>query len=164
MREPKDKNVSYLLWLACLVGVSGLQRIYLGRYISGAFYLITLGWLGIGQLLDLVLIPGMVDEENLKYMAMRGGMGYNPSLYGQNPVALVNSNAGANNVLMKPESMEVAILRICRDRGEATLSDCVIDTGAEIKEVKAVIRNLVKEDLLQIHNRDSDGSVVYRAV
>jgi TM2 domain len=159
MKEPKDKSVSYLLWLACLLGVSGLQRIYLGRYVSGAFYIITWGWFGVGQLLDLALIPGMVDDENLKYMALRGGVGYGPALQGQNPVVLVNKNHSA-----RPDSMEVAILRICRDRGEATLSDCVIDTGADIKEVKAVIKNLIHEDLLQIHNRDSDGSVVYRAV
>jgi hypothetical protein len=142
-----------------LLGVSGLQRIYLGRYVSGAFYIITWGWFGVGQLLDLALIPGMVDDENLKYMALRGGVGYSPSLQGQNPVVLVN-----NSKSVRPDSMEVAILRICRDRGEATLSDCVIDTGADIKEVKAVIKNLIHEDLLQIHNRDSDGSVVYRAV
>jgi hypothetical protein len=159
MKEPKDKSVSYLLWLACLLGVSGLQRIYLGRYVSGAFYIITWGWFGIGQLLDLALIPGMVDDENLKYMALRGGVGYSPALQGQNPIVLVNKNHSA-----RPDSMEVAILRICRDRGEATLSDCVIDTGADIKEVKAVIKNLIHEDLLQIHNRESDGSVVYRAV
>jgi TM2 domain-containing membrane protein YozV len=159
MKEPKDKSVSYLLWLACLLGVSGLQRIYLGRYVSGAFYIVTWGWFGIGQLLDLALIPGMVDEENLKYMALRGGMGYSPSLQSQNPVAVL-----VNNNRPRTESMEVAILRICRDRGEATLSDCVIDTGAEIKEVKAVIRNLIHEDLLRIYNRDSDGSVVYKAV
>jgi TM2 domain len=159
MKEPKDKSVSYLLWLACLLGVSGLQRIYLGRYVSGAFYIVTWGWFGVGQLLDLALIPGMVDDENLKYMALRGGVGYSPALQGQNPVVLVNKNHSA-----RPDSMEVAILRICRDRGEATLSDCVIDTGADIKEVKAVIKNLIHEDLLQIHNRDSDGSVVYRAV
>jgi hypothetical protein len=159
MKEPKDKSVSYLLWLACLLGVSGLQRIYLGRYVSGAFYIITWGWFGVGQLLDLALIPGMVDDENLKYMALRGGVGYSPALQGQNPIVLVNKNHSA-----RPDSMEVAILRICRDRGEATLSDCVIDTGADIKEVKAVIKNLIHEDLLQIHNRDSDGSVVYRAV
>jgi hypothetical protein len=159
MKEPKDKSVSYLLWLACLLGVSGLQRIYLGRYVSGAFYIITWGWFGIGQLLDLALIPGMVDDENLKYMALRGGAGYSPALQGQNPIVLVNKNHSA-----RPDSMEVAILRICRDRGEATLSDCVIDTGADIKEVKAVIKNLIHEDLLQIHNRESDGSVVYRAV
>lgn len=159
MKEPKEKNVSYLLWLACLLGVSGLQRIYLGRYVSGVFYIVTWGWFGIGQLLDLALIPGMVDEENLKYLALRGGLGYNPAIPSQAPIALVNHNRQP-----KPESMEVTILRICRDRGEATLSDCVIDTGADIKEVKAVIRNLIHEDLLQIHNRDSDGSVVYKAV
>jgi TM2 domain-containing membrane protein YozV len=160
MKEPKDKSVSYLLWLACLLGVAGLQRIYLGRYVSGAFYILTYGWFGVGQLLDLALIPNMVDEENLKYMALRGGVGYNPAMQGQNPIALVDQGFPRQKV----DSIDVAILRICRDRGEATLSDCVIDTGADIKDVKATIKRLIHEDLLEVQNRESDGSVVYRAV
>lgn len=160
MKEPKDKSVSYLLWLACLLGVAGLQRIYLGRYVSGVFYILTYGWFGVGQLLDLALIPGMVDEENLKYMALRGGVGYTPMMQGQTHVSLVDRNFQPQKI----DSMDVAILRICRDRGEATLSDCVIDTGADIKDVKATIKKLIHEDLIEIHNRESDGSVVYRAV
>lgn len=160
MKELKDKSTSYLFWIAGCVGFCGLQRIYLGRYVTGVLYLATGGCLGIGQLLDLLLIPGMVDEENLKYMALRGGVGYGPALQSQNPVVMVERTQRP----ARTESMEVSILRICRDRGEATLSDCVIDTGADIKEVKAVIRNLIHEDLLQIYNRDSDGSVVYKAV
>jgi TM2 domain-containing membrane protein YozV len=160
MKEPKDKSISYIFWIAGCVGCCGLQRIYLGRYFTGLLYLATGGCLGIGQLLDLILIPGMVDEENLKYLALQGGVGYGSTLPSQNQVVMVERTQRP----ARTESMEVSVLRICRDRGEATLSDCVIDTGAEIKEVKAVIRNLIHEDLLQIHNRDSDGSVVYKAV
>jgi TM2 domain-containing membrane protein YozV len=157
MKEPKDKSVSYLLWLAFLLGGAGLHRIYLGRYISGAFYLVTWGWFGVGQLLDLVLIPGMVDEENLKYMALRGGVGYTPGLQAANQIALVEKTG-------RSELLEVTILRICRERGEATRSDCIIDSGADRKDVTATLKMLVHEDLLTVHNRDSDGSVVYRAV
>jgi TM2 domain-containing membrane protein YozV len=157
MREPKDKNVSYLLWLGCFVGGSGLHRIYLGRYFSGIIYLMTFGVFGLGQLLDLALIPSMVDEENLKYAALRGGLGYTPGLQSANQITMVEKT-------LRPESLEVTILRICRDRGEATRSDCIIDSGADHKDVTATLKKLIYEDLVTVHNRDSDGSVVYRAV
>jgi TM2 domain-containing membrane protein YozV len=161
MREPKDKGVSYLLWLGFLVGGAGFHRIYLGRYISGFFFLITWGFGGIGTLIDLALIPSMVDEENLKYLALRGGLGYAPGLQPANQITLVGKSNQNDSC---SESLEVTILRICRERGEATRSDCIIDSGADRKEVAATLKMLVHEDLLTVHNRDSDGSVVYRAV
>jgi TM2 domain-containing membrane protein YozV len=157
MKEPKDKGVSYLLWLGFFLGGAGLHRIYLGRYVSGAFYLMTWGWFGFGQLLDLALIPNMVDEENLKYLALRGGAGYVPGLPAANQISLVEKN-------LRAEPLDVTILRICRERGEATRSDCIIDSGADRKDVTATLKILIHEDLLTVHNRDSDGSVVYRAV
>ncbi len=157
MREPKDKGVSYLLWMGCFFGGFGIQRLYLGRYVSGVFYLMTFGVFGFGQLLDLALIPSMVDEENLKYAALRGGLGYTPGLPAGNQISLVEKNP-------RSELLEVTILRICRDRGEATRSDCIIDSGADRQAVATTLKMLVHEDLLTVHNRDSDGSVVYRAV
>ncbi len=157
MKEPKDKSVSYLLWMGCFFGGFGLQRIYLGRYVSGIFYLMTLGVFGFGQLLDLALIPTMVDEENMKYSSLRGGLGYVPGLQSGSQISLVEKSS-------RPESLEVTILRICRDRGEATRSDCIIDSGADHKVVTATLKQLIYEDLVTVHNRDSDGSIVYRAV
>lgn len=37
---------------------------YLGRWITGIIWLLTGGLLFIGQLIDLFLIPGMVEQEN----------------------------------------------------------------------------------------------------
>ncbi len=157
MKEPKDTGVAYALWLAGMFGLPGLQRIYLGRYFSGFFYLFTAGGFVVGQLIDLALIPGMVDEENIQYLALRGGSA--PELQSQRNVpALVYAPQD------QAEPLHVSILRICRDRHGATLSDCVIETGAEIAAVKAMVRNLISQELLYIHNRDSDGTVVYIAV
>lgn len=61
----KSGPVSFLLWLCCLFGVCGLHRIYLGRFWTGLLWVFTFGLLGIGQLIDLFLLPGMVREENL---------------------------------------------------------------------------------------------------
>jgi TM2 domain-containing membrane protein YozV len=157
VKERKDTGVAYALWFAGMFGLPGLQRIYLGRYFSGFFYLFTCGGLIVGQLLDLALIPGMVDEENVKYSALLGSSaaGLNPQ---QNVPALVYAPPDAG------EAMHVTILRLCRDRQGATLSDCVIETGAEIAAVKAMVKSLISQDLLYVHNRESDGTVVYIAV
>ena len=55
----KSSGIAFLLWLACLVGLCGLHRFYLGRYVTGVIWLLTFGLLGVGQIVDLFLINGM---------------------------------------------------------------------------------------------------------
>ncbi len=62
----KSTLASYILWLLGFGAICGLHRFYLGRFWTGLLWLFTLGLLGIGQLIDLFLIPGMVREENLE--------------------------------------------------------------------------------------------------
>lgn len=57
-------GTSYLLWFACLIGFCGIHRFYNGRWITGLIWFFTLGLLGIGQILDLIFIPGMVRGAN----------------------------------------------------------------------------------------------------
>ena len=57
--------MSYLLWLLGGFGVLGLRRFYLGRWVTGLIWLLTGGLLGIGAIIDLVVIPPMVRVENL---------------------------------------------------------------------------------------------------
>jgi TM2 domain-containing membrane protein YozV len=59
-------GVAYLLWLGCFFLLFGLHRFYLGKPFTGLLWLFTLGLLGVGQLLDLLLIPGMVAQANLR--------------------------------------------------------------------------------------------------
>lgn len=61
----KNTLVAYLLWLLGGFGVLGLHRFYLGRWISGLLWLFTGGLFLVGAIIDLVLIPGMVQVENL---------------------------------------------------------------------------------------------------
>jgi TM2 domain len=86
----RNKSTAYLLWLLGLVGICGVQRFYCNKFASGVIYLCTLGLFGFGQLLDLALIPGMVDEENLKYMILRGGSNHQSNA--QSVVVNINSD------------------------------------------------------------------------
>jgi TM2 domain-containing membrane protein YozV len=61
----KSSLVAYLLWLLGGFGVLGLHRFYLGRWVTGLIWLFTGGIFLIGAIIDLFLIPGMVQVENL---------------------------------------------------------------------------------------------------
>lgn len=75
--------VAYLLWCMCAIGCCGAHRFYCGRHITGLIYMFTFGLLGIGQLFDLVLIPGMVAST----------AAYGPTIH----VNIVNSAVANNN-------------------------------------------------------------------
>ncbi len=64
---------AYLLWL---FGFTGSHRFYVGRPISGTIWFFTLGLLGIGWIIDLVLIPGMVEKATEKFPG-KGRYDYN---------------------------------------------------------------------------------------
>jgi TM2 domain-containing membrane protein YozV len=65
----KSTGVAYFLWLFGLVLLCGLHRFYAGKWFSGLIWLFTFGLLGIGQLIDLFLIPGMITNANLRWVA-----------------------------------------------------------------------------------------------
>ena len=63
----KSTGTSYLLWLLCFVGFCGIHRFYNGRIITGLIWLFTGGLFLIGQIIDLFLIPGMVEDANRRF-------------------------------------------------------------------------------------------------
>ena len=64
--------IGYLLWL---FGFTGAHRFYYGRPVSGTIYFFTLGLFLIGWLVDLLLIPGMDRDADLRFTT--GPLDYN---------------------------------------------------------------------------------------
>ncbi|HEY5311438.1 MAG TPA: TM2 domain-containing protein [Pirellulales bacterium] len=64
--ETHSLLIGYLLWL---FGITGAHRFYFGKPITGTIWFFTLGLLGIGWLIDLVLIPGMRRSADRRYQA-----------------------------------------------------------------------------------------------
>ena len=64
--------MGYILWI---FGFTGAHRFYYGRPISGTIWFFTLGLLGIGWLIDLLLIPGMDRSADLRFR--EGPLDYN---------------------------------------------------------------------------------------
>lgn len=63
-KEKKDLALGYALWALSLVGICGVQRMYLGQAAMGIAMLLTFGFCGVGQLLDLLLLPDAVKQAN----------------------------------------------------------------------------------------------------
>ena len=57
--------IGYLCWA---FGFMGAHRFYYGKQITGTIWFFTLGLLGIGWILDLLLIPGMEARAERKYV------------------------------------------------------------------------------------------------
>lgn len=62
--DTHSKTIGYLLWL---FGFLGAHRFYYGRAVTGTLWFFTLGLGGLGWLIDLLLIPGMDREADLRY-------------------------------------------------------------------------------------------------
>ncbi|MCC5666429.1 NINE protein [Nostoc sp. CHAB 5784] len=70
--QQANSGVAYILWCLCFFGICGGQRFYTGQIGSGLIYFFTIGFFGIGQLIDLALIPGMVDKRNIYLRGLHG--------------------------------------------------------------------------------------------
>ena len=62
--ERRSVAVAYGLWALGLVGVCGLHRFYNRKPLSGTLWLLTFGLCGLGQLVDLFLLPGLINQAN----------------------------------------------------------------------------------------------------
>lgn len=58
----KEQNLAYILWIGGLMGFCGLHRMYMGRWVSGIIWFLTGGLCFIGQLIDLVMMPRMLED------------------------------------------------------------------------------------------------------
>ena len=70
--DTHNLGIGYLLWI---FGFMGAHRFYYGRPVSGTIWFFTLGLLGIGWLIDLVLMPSLDRSAELRYDS--GPVSYN---------------------------------------------------------------------------------------
>ncbi len=57
-----DYSVAWLLLV--FLGLFGIHRMYMGKWITGILYLFTLGLFGLGWLWDLWTLNSQIDEIN----------------------------------------------------------------------------------------------------
>ena len=64
MDSTHSKVIGYLLWI---FGFTGSHRFYYGKPVSGTIWFLTLGLLGVGWLIDLLLLPGMDRDADRRF-------------------------------------------------------------------------------------------------
>jgi hypothetical protein len=152
LHERRSVGLAYLFWAMAflaiplgLPGLHGLHRFYCSKPRSGALWLVSFGLLGIGQLIDLFLIPGMVEKANQDLLLQQ------PRAQPDLPVL---------------PSLEKQLLQLARQRtpGGFTLNDALLEVdllpGQSSASITKEIQRLLEADLLHVGN-DERGRVVY---
>jgi hypothetical protein len=125
-----------------------------------------MGFFGFGQLIDLALIPGMVEDKNLKDKMLYGGT----HLHQVTPQVIVNIADGcaptAKIQKTKAEKSDFQIiLQLAKDSGgSVSVADCVIATGNSVGEVKKTLGMLCSQEVMAIDNHHETGSIIYKIV
>ena len=155
---PMNKvSSAYILWLGGFLSLNGLHRLYNGKIATGLLWLGTFGLFGVGQLVDLFLIPNMVEDYNTK---MKIKMGVSANGVPLNPSVVATS-------VIKPSKQQlmVLLLKAAEVRnGTLSVTQGVMDTGASFSEVEAVLKEMLKSGYVKIDNHPVTGVVVYEFI
>jgi hypothetical protein len=150
-----DNRTSYLFWLGWFFGLGGLHRLHNKKTFTGLLWLCTWGLLGVGQFLDLILIPSMVEEHN-QDVRKRLGLPQAGVLTTQAVIATTVYQPPTRDQLM------VKLLKAAHARsGKLSVTQGVLDTGASFAEVEATLTEMVKSGYVVVDNHPISGVVVY---
>ncbi|MBW4645743.1 MAG: NINE protein [Goleter apudmare HA4340-LM2] len=147
--------VSYILsagFFFC--GMGGLHRFYNGKIGTGLLWFFTFGLFGVGQVVDLLLIPGMVDdyEQNLRLKA------------GLSPLGVPLNQPSVISEVYRPtkNQLMVKLIEAAEVKGGAiTVTQGVKATGVGFAEVEAVLKEMLKSGYVKIDNDPITGAVTY---
>jgi TM2 domain-containing membrane protein YozV len=146
--------VSYLLCGAGFFGIGGLHRLYNGKIGTGLLWLCTGGLFYIGQVVDLVIIPNMVDEYEQKLRLKAGvssaGIPMNERIF----ISQVHQPNGKPLIVKLIEAAEA-------NGGSLTVTQGVKATGASLVEVETMLKEMLQSNHVRIGNNPISGVVTY---
>jgi TM2 domain-containing membrane protein YozV len=169
-----NTSTSYLLWLTCLFGVSGIHRFYNKKPVTGVLWLLTWGFFGFGQFIDLFLMPSMVDEHNLKMRAKLGLMPTGAALSQPTIQVVVPPEAIAAAQARYQPSVEtkavpltqhdimLKLLKAAQARaGKLSVTQAVLDTELSFEQVETALREMTRTGYVAIENHPETGVILY---
>jgi TM2 domain-containing membrane protein YozV len=153
-----NTGTAYLLWLFCLFGLSGVQRFYTGRPISGLFYLFTWGFFGVGQVLDLIWIPGLVEKRNIYLLGLHA-----------NRQAVMTLNVGKVPTPPPPTvpvkqmtPMQKLLLAAKEQGGQLSSAQAAFYTELEPAALKQLLDEAQRYGYAEVMNDPETGAVRYQ--
>ena len=125
--QEKELTPAYVLAiLGFAFPIAGLHRFYLGQPIMGLLFLLTVGFFGIGTLIDLIRMPRLVERANRKQRALRA-------------YAQVMRSPGDP----APKSEELRILEAAhKNEGSLTVATASLETGIPLARCRTLLEKL----------------------
>lgn len=155
-------GTAYLLWLGCLLQVHGLHRLYNGKILTGLLWMFSFGLFGFGQVIDLLLIPTMVDEHNTKLRARQGLLPDGNVSHQVVIQRVIPASAISLQSTLEPNPMLITLLKAAEARGgKLSVTHGVMETGASFAQVEAALMHMVREGYADITNDPETGIVTY---
>jgi len=146
--------VSYILCGAGFLGIGGLHRLYNGKIGTGLLWLCTGGLFYIGQVVDLLIIPNMIDEYEQKLRLKAGvssaGIPLNERIF----ISQVHQPNGKPLIVQLIEAAEA-------NGGSLTVTQGVKATGASLVEVETMLKEMLQSNHVRIGNNPISGVVTY---
>lgn len=150
--DQHSPGMTFVLWMACLLGLCGIHRFYLGKPVTGLLYLFTLGFFGIGQVIDLVRLRTMVDNADRKLAGRR-----------EHLIATTERRALPLPARDPDEDLRLALTRAASTRGgQLSVTQAVMATGKDFRSVEGVLDEMARSGYVDIGNDSDSGVLVYR--
>ncbi|MBE9102838.1 NINE protein [Vacuolonema iberomarrocanum] len=148
---------AYLLWALSIFGVCGIHRLYTGRILSGVIYLFTFGIVGFGQLIDLFLIPGMVDQRNQELLRLQGGM--NPVIM---PVIAQSRVVEAPRPTQESSPMQKLLRAAHEYGGILSPAQAALSTELDAAQLRELLYEAERLGYVETTNDPVTGAIRYR--
>lgn len=157
-----NSGTAYILWMLCLFGICGGQRFYTGNIVGGLLYLFTFGFLGIGQLIDLLFIPGMVNRRNVYLRGLACSQGIEQVIPNVKDTNGMTMSTPPPPVDPNPVSPIHTLLKAAQNNGgELSLAQATMYTEMDPKHVKQLLHEAEKDGLTEMGNDPTTGAIRY---
>ncbi|MEM9569018.1 MAG: NINE protein [Cyanobacteria bacterium P01_E01_bin.34] len=155
----RNKPTAYALWFLALFGLNGAHRFYLGKNVTGGLWFFTAGWLYVGQFIDLFLIPGMVDDYNLRQEALLARGNSQPA-----PSFRSNLNDAPTQEPLKGQALMRRLIKLAARRtGLLSVTAAIAEIDeADFDDIEQAFQELERRGYAYCENDLVTGAIQYR--